>query len=109
REGHGFIRAVARASAILHPRLISAALAAEATPVDQTGVALRCRRPNLFHYGRHLRSPVTVPNETIAKLSIETLYDYRLQGKYQIHPFVVMPEHFYMIFHSPTRSHAGTC
>jgi putative transposase len=40
--------------------------------------------------------------ETFAKLFIETLYEYRRQSKYQIHPFVVMPEHFHLLL-TPAR------
>lgn len=38
--------------------------------------------------------------DDIARLSIETLYSYRIEGKYQLHEFVVMPSHFH-IFLTP--------
>jgi putative transposase len=39
--------------------------------------------------------------EKIARLFIEVLLDYRLQKKYQLHEFVVMPEHIHLIL-TPT-------
>ena len=32
-----------------------------------------------------------------AKLFIEVLYEYRAQSKYQLHEFVVMPDHFHLL------------
>lgn len=32
-----------------------------------------------------------------AELLISTLYDYRAQGKYDLHEFVVMPDHFHVL------------
>jgi REP-associated tyrosine transposase len=32
-----------------------------------------------------------------ADLFIQVLYDYRAQGKYRLHEFVVMPEHFHLL------------
>jgi putative transposase len=39
--------------------------------------------------------------EKIARLFIEVLLDYRLQKKYQLHEFVVMPDHIHLIL-TPT-------
>jgi putative transposase len=36
-------------------------------------------------------------SERSAGLFIRTLYDYRLQRKYQLHEFVVMPDHFHVL------------
>lgn len=35
--------------------------------------------------------------ERSARLFIEVLYSYRAQGKYQLHDFVVMPNHFHVL------------
>jgi putative transposase len=35
--------------------------------------------------------------EKIALLFLEVLFDYRTQGKYSLHEFVVMPDHFHLI------------
>jgi putative transposase len=35
--------------------------------------------------------------EKIARLFIEVLLDYRTQGKYLLHEFVVMPDHIHLI------------
>ena len=35
--------------------------------------------------------------ERTARLFIEVLYDYRRQGKYPLHEFVVMPDHFHLL------------
>lgn len=36
-------------------------------------------------------------NERWARLFIETMYDYREKGLFQLHAFVVMPEHFHIL------------
>jgi putative transposase len=36
-------------------------------------------------------------NQRYARLFIDVLYDYRHQGKYLLHDFVVMPEHVHLI------------
>ena len=36
-------------------------------------------------------------SERVVKLFLETVFDYRGQGKFQIHDFVLMPNHFHMI------------
>ena len=33
-----------------------------------------------------------------AGLFIRTLYEYRAQGKFRLHEFVVMPDHFHVLF-----------
>jgi len=40
--------------------------------------------------------------EKIARLFIEVLLNYRMQKKYQLHEFVVMPDHFHLIL-TPTK------
>jgi putative transposase len=35
--------------------------------------------------------------EPIARLFLQTLYSYRRQGKFQLHAFVLMPEHFHLL------------
>jgi putative transposase len=37
-------------------------------------------------------------SERSASLLIETLFDYRANGKYQLHEFVVMPNHIHLLF-----------
>ena len=32
-----------------------------------------------------------------AELFVRTLYEYRAQGKYHLHEFVVMPDHFHLL------------
>ena len=36
-------------------------------------------------------------NERMAKVFLDTLYDYRHQGKYLLHEFVLMPDHFHLL------------
>src|SRR3954466_513775 len=36
-------------------------------------------------------------SERTARLFIETLLDYRIQRKYELHEFVVMPDHFHLL------------
>lgn len=36
-------------------------------------------------------------SERMAKLFIEVLYHYRSQGKYLLHEFVLMPDHFHLL------------
>jgi REP-associated tyrosine transposase len=36
-------------------------------------------------------------SERCAKLFIDVLYSYRSQGKYRLHEFVVMPDHFHVL------------
>ncbi|MEO7028049.1 MAG: transposase [Acidobacteriaceae bacterium] len=43
------------------------------------------QRKSLFHV------------EAKAQLFMETLQDYRTQGKYKLHAFVVMPDHFHLL------------
>jgi putative transposase len=38
-----------------------------------------------------------IHSERVAKLFIATLLDYREQGKFQLHEFVVMPDHFHAV------------
>ena len=40
--------------------------------------------------------------DKIARLFVEVLLDYRMQKKYLLHEFVVMPDHFHLIL-TPTR------
>jgi len=35
--------------------------------------------------------------EPMARLFLQTLYSYRRQGKFQLHAFVLMPEHFHLL------------
>jgi len=35
--------------------------------------------------------------EPMARLFLQTLYSYRRQGKFQLHAFVLMPEHFHVL------------
>lgn len=35
--------------------------------------------------------------EPMARLFLQTLYAYRRQGKFQLHAFVLMPEHFHLL------------
>jgi putative transposase len=35
--------------------------------------------------------------DSLAKLFLDTLFDYRKQRKYQLHAFVIMPDHFHLI------------
>ncbi len=35
--------------------------------------------------------------EPIARLFLQTLYSYRRQGKFELHAFVLMPEHFHLL------------
>jgi putative transposase len=39
--------------------------------------------------------------EPMARLFLQTLYSYRRQGKFQLHAFVLMPEHFHLLL-TPT-------
>lgn len=43
----------------------------------------------------------------MARLLLETLYSYRRQGKFRLHEFVIMPEHFPLTVDS-IGDHAGT-
>ena len=36
-------------------------------------------------------------SEPLARLFLETLFDYRKQGKYLLHAFVLMPNHFHLL------------
>ena len=36
-------------------------------------------------------------DETMARLFLQTLYSYRRQGNFQLHAFVLMPEHFHLL------------
>jgi putative transposase len=36
--------------------------------------------------------------EPMARLFLQTLYGYRRQSKFQLHAFVLMPEHFHLLF-----------
>ncbi len=36
-------------------------------------------------------------SERAASLLIEVLYEYRKQGKYLLHEFVIMPDHFHIL------------
>jgi putative transposase len=36
-------------------------------------------------------------SEQSARLLIEVLYSYRAEGKYRIHEFVIMPDHFHLL------------
>jgi putative transposase len=38
-----------------------------------------------------------------AELFVRVLYDYRAQGKFRLHEFVVMPDHFHLFTHRPHR------
>ncbi len=38
--------------------------------------------------------------DATARLFAETLLDYRAQGKYQLHEFVIMPDHFHLLLTS---------
>ena len=40
----------------------------------------------------------TFQSERSASLLIETLFDYRTKGKYELHEFVVMPNHIHLLF-----------
>jgi putative transposase len=42
-------------------------------------------------------------SERMANLLIETLLDYRSQGKYLLHEFVIMPNHLHILFTTGTR------
>src|SRR5207253_8885085 len=42
-----------------------------------------------------------VQSERVAQLFIEVLQHYRRQGKYQLHEFVLMPDHFHVLI-TPT-------
>jgi putative transposase len=35
--------------------------------------------------------------EPMARLFLQTLYSYRRQGKFELHAFVLMPEHFHLL------------
>ena len=35
--------------------------------------------------------------EPMARLFLQTLYAYRRQGKFHLHAFVLMPEHFHLL------------
>jgi putative transposase len=41
-------------------------------------------------------------SERVANLLIETLFDYRNQGKYLLHEFVIMPNHLHILFTTGT-------
>jgi len=40
----------------------------------------------------------TFQSERSASFLIETLFDYRVKGKYELHEFVVMPDHIHLLF-----------
>ena len=44
-------------------------------------------------WGRHR----VLQSTRSAELFVRTLYEYRAQGKYRLHEFVVMPDHFHLI------------
>ncbi|MFZ0284888.1 MAG: transposase [Terriglobales bacterium] len=35
--------------------------------------------------------------ENLARIFLKTLYGYRRQGRYQLHVFVLMPDHFHLL------------
>ena len=39
----------------------------------------------------------TLQSERAARLFIQVLYEYRAQGKFRLHDFVVMPNHFHLL------------
>jgi hypothetical protein len=104
REGHGFIRAVEDGfSPPPCALIISAALAIEVTPLTKPERLPSAVDGQTYFTTSNIYNRRTLFRyETFAKLFIETLYKYRRQGKYQIHPFVVMPEHFHLLL-TPSR------
>ena len=42
------------------------------------------------------RTPI-FRNDARAQLLIDTMFDYRQQGKYLLHEFVVMPDHIHVL------------
>ncbi len=43
------------------------------------------------------RRPI-FPAENLARIFLKTLYHYRREGAYLLHEFVLMPEHFHLLF-----------
>ena len=89
--GHGFSRAVLRAS-------FTAASAAE---VETLGKPPRDRSlsdsSTYFITARTWQGRTLFQSERMARLFIETLYAYRAQARFHLHEFVVMPNHFHLI------------
>jgi hypothetical protein len=52
---------------------------------------------NLLHHQRNLQPPPPFQVERDAELLIETLQHYRAEGHYQLHTFVVMPDHLHLL------------
>ncbi len=42
-------------------------------------------------------------SERMAKLFLDVLFSYRTQGRYMVHEFVVMPDHFHLLISVPPR------
>jgi len=58
---------------------------------------LRAEERTFFVTSRITGGRALLQTERSAGLFIATLYDYRRQGKYKLHAFVVMPEHFHSL------------
>lgn len=80
---------------------LRAALAAE-VPYGRSSAGQH-RIQLLFHYASAFQKQKLLQSHRMARLFLEVLQHYRLQNKYLLHEFVLMPDHFHLLI-TPTET-----
>jgi putative transposase len=52
---------------------------------------------HIFYHDRYGATQALVSLRSYARLLLQTLLDYRAQGKYLLHEFVIMPDHVHLL------------